>query len=830
MRVLTASAARLRLKDREQSRKMRLLRQGWQSDAWNYYDSVGELKYAVNYLANCFARMRLYPAAYPVGGEDDDPVPLADIEGVPPEVLAVCKEAMRDLGNGRMAIAALLHSFSTNLSTAGECFLLGEEEPGGADKWTIRSTEEVVVQEEKYKLRELPTDPQGATGYIELPEESTVISRIWLPHPKFRELATSQVRAIMDDLESLQILRRMIRVEGRSRLAMRGLLALPDEMEIKTAEDDNADTEGADFLSELNEAMMEGLAEEGTAAAAVPITIQGPAEHLDKIRLIEFSTMLAEKLGQTREELVQIIATGLDLPAEVITGKADLNHWSAWQVDDDVFRAHVEPHVIQGCDSLTAAYLRPYMEGKGIDPEWVHRIIFWYDPAELVVHPDRSKDAFELFKEMAISAEALRRETGFSDTDAPSVEEIQTRQFQHIRNFPLNLMMAWAHMLDPTLTAPPITESGTVPGVKPSGVDMPPSAPSNGAGPAQPPAGTVGGPQTPAQAPASPGPPAEPSPTSVTASGKPANGARLSRRLASIDRDLRARLQTAANAAMRRKLEQAGARLRSALVNHPNETTRETIKQNRNDRLTAHVGKEAVVAAGQDPAALFNSDWSGLREQFLSWTKAAQEQALSTALQLGELDVKDLAAIEARAALTGDADKAWGLLEGALDHLGHALMFGPDPNLGPTEWADLNPDTLVPLGTIRGALAIAGGTDPRMVEDLGVIPGSEKTIPLGVPVGQIGTGATISELLEGTGAQQEQYQWEHGPALKPFEPHLDLDGVQFNSFDDAALSNDSDFPGNDFFFPGDHGGCGCDAIPMWVSPSEVEGEVEARSE
>ena len=369
-RVMTAAGVRLNQKDREQNKEMRLLRQGWQSDAWQYYDTVGEVRYGVNFLANCTARMKLYPAAYQLGGEDDNPAALHEIADVPDDVNRVCQEALQALGNGRLALSGLLHSLSTNTTVAGESFLLGEaDDAGGPDTWTVRSIEEVVVHEDRYKLRELPTETAGAsTGLKDLDPNLTVISRIWSPHPKFRKLALSPLRALLDDLESLLILRRMIRAQGRSRLASRGILFLPEELEIKTPENDSADVETQDFLGELTEAMMEGLADEGTAQAVVPITIQGPGSAGKDIRLIEFASTFDELASKTRAELVGVIATGLDLPKEVIMGVADLNHWSAWQVDDNTFRHHVEPHVVGCCDSLTAAYLRPFLHARGVDP------------------------------------------------------------------------------------------------------------------------------------------------------------------------------------------------------------------------------------------------------------------------------------------------------------------------------------------------------------------------------------------------------------------------------------------------------------------------------
>lgn len=886
VRVLTASAKRIDLKDRQENRKMLKLRQGWQSEAWAYYNSIGELRYGTNYLANCFARMRLFPAAYPTGGEDDDPVPLDDIEDVPPEVMQACKEAQRDLGNGRLAMSALLHSYSTNITVTGECFLLGEQdESGGPDTWSIRSTEEIVVQDEKYKLRELPSD-SGSANYIELDPDKTTVSRIWIPHPMFRALAISPCRAILDDMESLLILRRMIRASGRSRLASRGIAVFPLEMEIKTPEDDSEDPETMDFLADMTEAMEAGLADEGVASAAMPIVAQGPAEHIDKIRFIDFASKFDAEAKGTREELVGIIGTGLDLPAEVVTGKADLNHWSAWAVEDDTFRAHVQPHVIAGCDSLTAAFLRPYLEIKGVPPEWIHRIIWWYDPSELIVHPDRSKDALDLFNAEALGAPTVRREMGFDENDAPSKDEIEFKQLQHVKNIPANLLLEFARRMDPTLVVPAILTPGTIPGIKPGGVDV--GAPGAGAptdGPtAAAPAGTPGIPVSspPAPAPAAPapsGPPAEPVRASAAppppnyrpedtpekdcgnchmfsngvcwgygnadvdahfvcdswasepitaASAAPSRGrnARLSKRLSSIDRDLRARLQTAANVAMRRKLEQAGARVRSALINHPNETVKAAIAHSTNERLTAAVGEVAIAAAGMDVNTLISDDWSALREQFMGWTSAAQEQALATAMQLGELDAQDAAVLSAKAAMERNVGTAWESLQNALEHLGNALLYSPDPNVGPTAWAEVNPDTIVPTGVIRAALGVAGGAPSDLVPDFGVIPGSSSTIALGAPIGQVGTGATVTELLKQAGAEQESYEWEHGPSSNPFEPHDALDGTIFKTFDSEALANTGDFPDNAFLFPGDHTGCTCDVTPMWVSPSEANSEEE----
>ena len=40
----------------------------------------------------------------------------------------------------------------------------------------------------------------------------------------------------------------------------------------------------------------------------------------------------------------------------------------------------------------------------------------------------------------------------------------------------------------------------------------------------------------------------------------------------------------------------------------------------------------------------------------------------------------------------------------------------------------------------------------------------------------------------------------------------------FQSFSDDALANPGTFPNKPYFYPGDHDGCLCDAMPLWVGP------------
>ncbi len=49
--------------------------------------------------------------------------------------------------------------------------------------------------------------------------------------------------------------------------------------------------------------------------------------------------------SQRETAAVRALAAGMDLPAEVLLGLSDVNHWTAWQVDESAYRQHVDPIV-----------------------------------------------------------------------------------------------------------------------------------------------------------------------------------------------------------------------------------------------------------------------------------------------------------------------------------------------------------------------------------------------------------------------------------------------------------------------------------------------------
>ena len=476
-RVLRASALRLDVDSRNEARIIRNLRQPWQLDSMVYADSIPRLRFGNNFLANCSARMRIYPAALPEGGETDVPISL-EAAGAPPEWIESCNQAMRDLGNGRLAMGQLLHALSRNLSSPGECYLFGEDQTDGSQTWSIRSINEIVVFNDTIKLREGPVNTQGNLGLVALDPATTFVSRIWQPHPFWRMYADSPMRALANTCENILIMDRGIRAIGRSRIASAGLLLMPQGVSLQTFNNDSQDPRDGDFFSNFADMMMTPITNEGDAAAVVPGIIEGNGDDLDKIRRIDFFSLFDEHAADVRKELNDTLAVGLDIPNSIFDSQLDANHWSLWAVSDDTYRQFVEPHVIVIVDALSASFLRPYLSGilnlpAGMMEEWLPRTVLWYDPTELVTPPDRSQSAATAHAALVLSDASYREVLGFTDDDAPTPAEIEVRMIRTTRNWPPNALMALLHELDPNLTIPPMTGPPAIPGVHPGGVDIP---------------------------------------------------------------------------------------------------------------------------------------------------------------------------------------------------------------------------------------------------------------------------------------------------------------------------------------------------------------------
>jgi hypothetical protein len=112
----------------------------------------------------------------------------------------------------------------------------------------------------------------------------------------------------------------------------------------------------------------------------------------------------------------------MDMPPEVLTGTAEVNHWGAWQIEEAAIKAHTEPLLEVIVASLTTGYLHPFLQHEGVE-DWAN-YTFEADTTALRLRPNRSKEAFELWDRGALNVRTLLAENGFNpETDQPDEKE-----------------------------------------------------------------------------------------------------------------------------------------------------------------------------------------------------------------------------------------------------------------------------------------------------------------------------------------------------------------------------------------------------------------------
>jgi hypothetical protein len=169
------------------------------------------------------------------------------------------------------------------------------------------------------------------------------------------------------------------------------------------------------------------ISDESSASAVVPLIIRGPAELGDKIKQFKFERSFDPALAQRADRVLERILQGLDVPKDIVTGLANVRYSNAVQIDESLYKAHIEPLLLLISDALTVVYLRPYLKSVGYEDSDVQRIVVWFDPSAISTRNDRAADADSGFEKMAISLDTWRRTHGFSDADAPEPTEIALR-------------------------------------------------------------------------------------------------------------------------------------------------------------------------------------------------------------------------------------------------------------------------------------------------------------------------------------------------------------------------------------------------------------------
>ena len=373
--------------------------QAWQAQAWNYYDSIGELRFVANWVGNVMSRAKLVVAK--------------DIKGV----LVVqhkgpAVDALEAYFGGRQGQEQMLQQSGVHLTVAGECQHVAHK-----DTWATLSADRVTASGSKGPL----SADFGDGKKVPLSGKDDMAIRVWTPHPRNPYYADAPTRANMSNLSEIYTISQHISAQLESRLAGAGILWVPQEITFPTPKEADPTASSADqFMQVLGEAMITRISGRSNASAVVPIVVQAPGDQLGGIRHMTFWTELDENVIPMRQAAVHRLALGLDTPPEVLLGVSDSNHWNAWLVDEAAIKSHLEPRLGVLAHAITTAFVRPAITGDVPDPENYYVLA---DTADIRLRPNRSREAIELYDRGELSGEAVLRETGFNPEDAPDDDE-----------------------------------------------------------------------------------------------------------------------------------------------------------------------------------------------------------------------------------------------------------------------------------------------------------------------------------------------------------------------------------------------------------------------
>jgi hypothetical protein len=446
-RPITAAAYRIKLEDKSEADQFKLRRNSstaiWQSAAWEYYDAIGEIKYAFSLVAAVVSRIRLYAAV--VENPAETPISIRNSKTMNVDLADAAERGLARLESAYGGQAGLLRDAALNLSVAGECYLV--QVPATYDRdesWDIRSVDELQIdQRNNYVItprRDLMSSANSSgakLGTIALPK-TAFVGRIWRAHPRFSEEPDSSLRGLLDLCDELLLLNRTFRATHRSRLNA-GMMYLPDGLTNSAQPDpnlyaDDGDPEPTpeevadDFEDSFMTAMLTPVEDESSPAAVAPLLVRGPTDLGEKIRQFKFERSFDEQMNHRADRVLERILQGLDVPKDIVTGLANVKYSNAIQIDEALYKAHIEPMLLLIADAITVIFLRPYLKSLNNWSEAdINRIVVWYDPSAVATRNDRAADAEDGYEKGVISGQTYRRAHGFSEADAPTPNEVIIR-------------------------------------------------------------------------------------------------------------------------------------------------------------------------------------------------------------------------------------------------------------------------------------------------------------------------------------------------------------------------------------------------------------------
>ena len=383
----------------------------WQTEGWRLYDIIPEHGFLARRIGESVAQARLYVTEVDDTGEETGEVQEDRIRRLAAVPLGTGSQ--RD-DNLRLA--------GMDLAVGGECWIVGEgaaQSPEAAEgSWFVVTGAAFSREGDQVKVKRPKT--RGGDK-LTLVDGKDILIRCWRPHPNDTDQADSFTRSAIVPLREIELLTKREFAELDSRLTGAGIMFLPEGIDFPREESDPAGLAG--FMAYLQRVAAASMANQGDARSMVPIMATIPdhlMEHLDKLQPINFWSELSAEITPMKDKAIERVARSAEIPAEVLLGIADSNHWTAWLISDEGIR-WIKGYLGLIADALTRGFLRRALESMGVaNPE---RFAFAFDTSTLAAKPNRLEDALRLREQFLISDEETMKAGAFSPEQMPTADE-----------------------------------------------------------------------------------------------------------------------------------------------------------------------------------------------------------------------------------------------------------------------------------------------------------------------------------------------------------------------------------------------------------------------
>lgn len=288
---------------------------------------------------------------------------------------------------------ATVRQVTTNLYVAGEVqyILTTDDASKATGDWQVVS----VIHPDRAKLL----------------KKSHYTVRGLLPHPADPDSPDAPIFGVLPILEDMDWLNRLSRSQSSNRVGMRGLIGIADDISVANG--------SGEFFEDFEDAISKEMTDPTDVS---PVILRGPAERIaqrgngmEGLSWVVPSFPYDDKVDARMAKLVERLAYGLPIPPEILLGMQAASRATAFQVEEQSYRAHIEPMALRIARVPEKALnlLLPTIDGLEVVP----------DPTQILARRHSTQDVLEAFDRGAVGYDYLRETLGIPNRAEPTAED-----------------------------------------------------------------------------------------------------------------------------------------------------------------------------------------------------------------------------------------------------------------------------------------------------------------------------------------------------------------------------------------------------------------------